>query len=91
VIGGLVKTTHLPWTIEDRCIAEELKLNLKSVYLINDLEASARAGPTLRPGDVMTMNRGEAVPRGAIAVIAPGTVLGESFLTGDGSRSQLVT
>jgi glucokinase len=86
VIGGRVKTTNLPWMIEDRCLAEEQKLNLKSVQLINDLEAVARAGPTLRPGDVITMNHGEAVPRGVIAVTAPGTGLGESFLTGDGSR-----
>ena len=86
VIGGRVKTTNLPWIIEDKSLARELNLNLKSVYLINDLEAIARAVPILRPSDVVTINSGEAVPRGAIAVIAPGTGLGESFLTWDGSR-----
>ena len=86
VIGGRVKTTNLPWTIEDKSLAQELNLNLKSVHLINDLEAIARAVPILRPSDVITINSGEAVPRGAIAVIAPGTGLGESFLTWDGSR-----
>jgi glucokinase len=72
--------------IEDISLARELNLNIKSVYLINDLEAVARAVPILRPSDVVTINRGESVPRGAIAVIAPGTGLGESFLTWDGSR-----
>jgi glucokinase len=86
VIGGRVKTTNLPWMIEDISLARELNLNIKSVYLINDLEAVARAVPILRPSDVVTINRGESVPRGAIAVIAPGTGLGESFLTWDGSR-----
>jgi len=86
VIGGRVKTTNLPWMIEDISLARELNLNLKSVYLINDLEAIARAVPILRPSDVITINSGEVVPRGAIAVIAPGTGLGESFLTWDGSR-----
>src|ERR1700720_3331962 len=86
VIGGRVKTTNLPWMIEDRSLARELNLNLKSVFLINDLEAIARVVPILRPSDVITINGGEAVPRGAIAVIAPGTGLGESFLTWDGSR-----
>src|SRR6266853_268289 len=86
VIGGRVKTTNLPWMIEDRSLARELNLNLKSVYLLNDLEAVARAVPILRPSDVITINPGEVVPRGAIAVIAPGTGLGESFLTWDGSR-----
>jgi len=86
VIGGRVKTTNLPWMIEDISLARELNLNLKSVFLINDLEAIARAVPILRPSDVITINSGEVVPRGAIAVIAPGTGLGESFLTWDGSR-----
>jgi len=86
VIGGRVKTTNLPWMIEDISLARELNLNLKSVFLINDLEAIARAVPILRPSDVVTINSGEGVPRGAIAVIAPGTGLGESFLTWDGSH-----
>ena len=86
VIGGRVKTTNLPWVIEDASLARELNINLQSVRLINDLEAIARAVPILRPSDVQTINAGVAVPRGAIAVIAPGTGLGESFLTWDGSR-----
>jgi glucokinase len=86
VIGGRVKTTNLPWVIEESALAHELNLNLGSVHLINDLEAVARAVPILRPSDVDTINVGEPVPKGTIAVIAPGTGLGESFLTWDGSR-----
>ena len=86
VIGGRVRTTNLPWVIEDASLAQELNLNLKSVHLINDLEAIARAVPILRPSDVSTINPGEPVPQGAIAVIAPGTGLGESFLTWEGTR-----
>jgi glucokinase len=73
-------------TIEDISLARELNLNIQSVQLINDLEAIARAVPILRPSDVQTINAGEPVARGAIAVIAPGTGLGESFLTWDGTR-----
>jgi glucokinase len=86
VIGGRVKATNLPWMIEDVSLAKELNLNLKAVRLINDLEAIARAVPILRPSDVCTINGGEPVPKGAIAVLAPGTGLGESFLSWDGSR-----
>jgi glucokinase len=86
VIGGRVKTTNLPWVVEESSLADELNINLKSVHLMNDLEAIARAIPILRPSDVHTINTGEPVPGGAIAVIAPGTGLGESFLTWDGSR-----
>src|SRR4029434_3876270 len=61
-------------------------LNLKSVHLMNDLEAVARAVPILRASDVSTLNVGQPVLKGAIAVVAPGTGLGESFLTWDGSK-----
>jgi glucokinase len=85
VIGGRVKTTNLPWLIEEGSLADELNINRQSVHLINDLEAIANAVPILRPSDVETINVGEPVPKGAIGVIAPGTGLGESFLTWDGS------
>jgi glucokinase len=86
VIGGRVKTTNLPWVIEESSLADALNINRQSVHLINDLEAIANAVPILRPRDVETLHAGEPVPKGAIAVIAPGTGLGESFLTWDGSR-----
>jgi glucokinase len=85
VIGGRVKTTNLPWVVEETSLAAELNMSRQSVSLINDLEAIAHAIPILRPSDVETINSGEPVPKGAIGVIAPGTGLGESFLTWDGS------
>jgi glucokinase len=84
VIDGRVKITNLPWVMDEGSLA--LDLNLKSVRLINDLEAVARAIPILRPSDVGTLNAGQTAPRGAIGVVAPGTGLGESFLTWDGSK-----
>jgi len=84
VINGRVKVTNLPWEIDEVSLASDL--NFKFVHLLNDLEAIARAVPILRPGDVRTLNVGQPVPKGAIAVVAPGTGLGESFLTWDGSK-----
>jgi glucokinase len=84
VIDGHAKTTNLPWVLDERSLARDL--NLKSVHLMNDLEAIARAVPVLQASDLITLNAGEAVPQGAIAVIAPGTGLGESFLTWNGSQ-----
>jgi len=86
VINGRVKTTNLPWVVEERVLADELNLNLNGVRVINDLEAIARAVPILRPNDLVTINAGEPAAERTIAVIAPGTGLGESFLTWDGSR-----
>jgi glucokinase len=79
VIDGHVKTTNLPWVMDEISLAKDL--NLKSVHLMNDLEAVARAVPILRGVDLVTLNEGQPVPNGTIAVIAPGTGLGESFLT----------
>ena len=84
VIDGQVKTTNLPWVMDEISLAKDL--NLKSVHLMNDLEAVARAVPILRAIDLEALNEGQPVPQGAIAVIAPGTGLGESFLTWDGSQ-----
>ncbi|HVR27883.1 MAG TPA: glucokinase [Candidatus Polarisedimenticolia bacterium] len=61
-------------------------LNLKAAQPMNDLGAAARAVPALRAGDMITINKGEPVANGPIAIIAPSTGLGESFLTWDGSQ-----
>ncbi len=82
VINGHVKTTNLPWVLDESTLANDL--NLKAAHLMNDLEAVARAVPALRAEDMITLNQGEKVANGPIAVIAPGTGLGESFLTWDG-------
>ena len=84
VIDGRVKTTNLPWVMDEGSLARDL--DLKAVHLMNDLEAVARAVPVLRDGDKLTINKGQPVQRGSIAVLAPGTGLGESFLTWDGSQ-----
>jgi glucokinase len=84
VIGGRVKITNLPWEMDEASLATDL--NLRSVRLMNDLEAIATSVPILRRDDVFPLNAGQPVPQGAIGIIAPGTGLGESLLTWCGSR-----
>src|SRR5262245_9236265 len=84
VINGHVKTTNLPWVLDENTLARDL--NLKAAHLMNDLEAVARAVPALRAEDMMTLTKGEPVANGPIAIIAPGTGLGESFLTWDSAE-----
>ena len=86
VVGGRATITNLPWIIEETRLQEALQLS--SVRLLNDLEAIANGVPSLEPADLHTLNEGQPSPGGAIAVIAPGTGLGEAFLTWDGSRYQ---
>jgi glucokinase len=84
VIEGHVKTTNLPWVMDEGTLARDL--NLRAAYLMNDLEAVARSVPVLQAADLVTLNEGQPVVTGPIAVIAPGTGLGESFLTWNGSQ-----
>ncbi|HEX5386611.1 MAG TPA: glucokinase [Gemmatimonadales bacterium] len=84
VLDGRAKVTNLPWRLDE--IELSGALGLESVHLLNDLHAIAIAVPGLGPGDVHTLNAVPAAPGGVIAVIAPGTGLGEAFLVPDGAR-----
>lgn len=84
VLAGKAKITNLNWSINEADLRQAL--NIPHVYLLNDLHAMAHAIPLLKPSDLRTLNGGEPDPQGTIAVIAPGTGLGEAFLTRDSSR-----
>lgn len=84
VVNGRAVATNLPWLIA----ADELRsaFGFAAASLLNDLEATAYAVPSLTPADYVTLNSGSTQAGGTIAVIAPGTGLGEAFLTTDGGR-----
>jgi len=84
VVGGRATITNLPWVIDEAQLESEL--GLSAVRLLNDLEAIAYAVPWLEPGDVHTLNEGQPAPGGSMAIVAPGTGLGEAYLTWDGTR-----
>jgi glucokinase len=84
VLNGRAKLTNLPWTLDATTLAHDLRLD--TVHLLNDLQAIAYAVPILEPEDLHTLNPGTQEPHGAVAVIAPGTGLGEAFLTWEGDR-----
>ncbi len=84
VVGDRAQVTNLPWLVESSSLSRAL--DGTPVQLINDLSAIANAIPFLEAGDVATIREAEALQGGAIAVIAPGTGLGEGFLVWDGTR-----
>lgn len=84
VIAGRAHLTNLPWSLSEATLATAL--GLQKVSLINDLKAVAHAVPHLQEAELHTINPGRPDPQGAIAVIAPGTGLGEAFLVRNGSR-----
>jgi glucokinase len=83
VLAGQAKVTNLPWIMNAEMLQQEL--NLGQVWLLNDLEATAWAIPILQPEDLNTLHSGKAAPDGTIAVIAPGTGLGEGYLVWNGA------
>ena len=84
VINGNAKLTNLPWALNEAALQQAL--GVRAVWLLNDLLAIANAVPHLLQEDLYTLNPATPVPGGTIAVIAPGTGLGEAFLTWDGHR-----
>jgi glucokinase len=83
VIGGRSRATNLPWVLDDSRLARSF--GFSSVILLNDLVACAHAVPFLTDRDLHTVNPGHAVPGGTKVVVAPGTGLGEAYLTWDGA------
>jgi len=84
VVNGRAEITNLPWIVEEAHVKDAF--GLENVELLNDLEAIASAIPFLEPDELHTLNAGTPVAEAAIAVIAPGTGLGEAYLTWDGQR-----
>jgi glucokinase len=85
-VAGPVKnqrcqTTNIPWLIDIKEIAEELKIS--KAYLLNDLEANAYGITCLSEKDLYILNEGEKT-KGNACIVAAGTGLGEAGLYFDG-------
>ena len=84
VRGGRSKISNLPWTIDCKELAMQLKLN--SVGLLNDLEAYAYGIDALESKDFVTLSEGLEDAEGNRAVISAKTGLGMAGLYWDGFR-----
>ena len=88
ICDGRTVVTNLPWVVE----ASDLGRSLNApVVLINDLVAAAYGLLVLPPESFVTLQAGRAVRGGNVAVIAPGTGLGEAMLIFDGTRYRAVS
>ena len=82
VRNGRVRVTNLPWIVDASRLEQELAL--KTVTIINDLEAIAYSIDVLESKDFAILNEGDSKAVGNAAVIAAGTGLGEAGLYWDG-------
>jgi glucokinase len=83
VMNGKSKLTNLTWGIDEEELEKDL--GVPAVDLINDLEATAYGLAALEDKDFLTFPGKDPEP-GNIALIAPGTGLGEAGLYWDGSH-----
>lgn len=81
VIDGKCSLTNLPWLVETETLKQNLGID--SVFLINDLVATAYSIPFLAPKDFEIIQPGTPVTDGRICVISAGTGLGQAFLIPD--------
>jgi glucokinase len=84
VRSGRSKISNLPWIIDSRELATQLRLN--SVGLLNDLEAYAYGIDALDSKDFITLSEGSDDAEGNRAVISAQTGLGVAGLYWDGFR-----
>lgn len=84
VRNGQSKISNLPWVIDSRELAEQLKLS--SVGLLNDMEAYAYGIDALESKDFVTLSEGDEDAEGNRAVISARTGLGMAGLYWDGFR-----
>lgn len=84
VRSGRSKISNLPWTIDSRELATQLRL--RTVGLINDLEALAYGLDVLESKDLVTISEGSTDAEGNMAVVSAGSGLGEAGLYWDGFR-----
>ncbi len=79
---GRLRLTNLPWTLDSRELAKNLKIDY--VFLINDLQANGYGIAELDADQIYTLSEGDMAQVGNRALISAGTGLGEAFLVWDG-------
>lgn len=79
VEDGVVDLTNLSWRVD----ADQLqnRFGFSGVWLINDMVTLAEAILSLQSDDLVEICSGETRKEGTIGIIAPGTGLGQGYLT----------
>jgi glucokinase len=79
--SGKVELTNLSWIGSGR---NKEETSIPEVFLINDLEATAYGLAALDEEDFITIHSGQVEMAGNMAILAPGTGLGEGGLYWNG-------
>ncbi len=82
VIHGKADLTNLGWILDSKELMAALQID--RLTLLNDLEATAYGLADLQDNEALVLHRGDPTIGGNMAIIAPGTGLGEAGLYFDG-------
>lgn len=79
IVEGKAKPVNLAWELDEKILSHAL--GVKAVRLVNDLVATTAALPFLGAKDLVVLHSGQLSGHETmLAVLAPGTGLGEGFL-----------
>ncbi len=83
VVNGRAELTNVGWELQEATLSRSFAI--PSVRLVNDLVGLAYGVPQLGKDAIHMLQEGEPEPHGPIAIVAPGTGLGQAYLNWDGS------
>jgi glucokinase len=84
VRGRHARLVNLPWEVDADALAAGF--GFQAAFLINDLVANAYGIGELAPRDFAVLHAGDPAAAGNMAVISPGTGLGEAGIFWDGHK-----
>ena len=89
VTNGKVKSTNLPWIIDEKALS--IKTAIPIIKIVNDLAATAYEIPYLLKDEVITIKDGNELKEPErFVVLAPGTGLGQAFLICEGRQKIII-
>ena len=82
--GKRVKMVNLPWEVDAQALGG--RFGFRGTFLVNDLVANAYGIGELESSDFAVLHPGDPSAAGNMAVISPGTGLGEAGIFWDGRK-----
>jgi glucokinase len=76
---NICRATNLPWVIDGGALGA--RLGIERFVLVNDFQAAALGVTAVGPAHLAGLGGATPLAQGPIAVLGPGTGLGEAFLT----------
>ena len=88
IVAGEWRATNLPWVVRTTDLAAAI--GIPHTALINDFAAVGYGVPAMGAADLVTLQAGTPQPHGPIALIGPGTGLGQAHVVWEGAAYRVL-